>query len=518
MPELDPIAFKRNGGLRLDLPLGEVSREEAIDLLDVDWRSDVLTVRDGAKKLSQAEPASPYDVLFPHSTERLLARFGKKTIAVLKNGNGIPGSGWGDATGVTVDTAEQHLAFSRLGTPGGTYTYIADRINTLKRFDGVNFAEPTATIDGEAGKAMPKGDFLATWIDGGNRLVVAGAGSGGPGGMAATASHVFFSLPGSAEEYESTAYVILDPGDGEAIHGCCEWGGQIFVFKETRMFVFYSVSADSEGKPIFNFRTVDLGTRVRQPGTTSGEQIVAGREGVYFVSENGVWVTTGGEPTLLSDALAPLSDIAPSDDFPGPASDTFGERRFKQARGISFCDEQLYVGLALDAGEEGPVTRMLKLDLRTLDWTVWTVLINCFLVWNEDTSYNHSRLFFSVRNAGDKNIYLFTPDAEEDPHVDIEPRWQSGFYDLDNADEKTFTTFKIWGSGKVELSVAEDYGDVGDAFECNLGEGMAIAQLQDQRGQTATLFSHKLSGAGPWSVQRMHRYLQSTRVPATQNP
>jgi hypothetical protein len=500
-----PIPFTNFGGLILNKSLDDVGADNAIDLLDVDWPSSasVLHSREGAKALTAAA-AFNYNSLFAHSDTRLLTRRGVKTLVVVENA-GV------EIAGKEATTAERHLAFARVGTPTASYSYIADQENTLKRYDGTSFTEPKATVDGVAEKAMPKGKSLATWTDEGNRLVIAGtAPNGGPNGAISSGSHVWFAKPGEPEGYESTAFVQLDPGDGENIVGCCVWSGMLFVFKETRLFVFYGVSADDAGKPVFNFRSVDLGTRILPPGVNTGEQIVAGTDSVYFVSNDGVWATTGSEPALLSADLDPL---AHSQALIGPAATTFGTRRWTDAKGIAVVGEVLYVGLG--AAE---VDRLLKFDLREQRWTVWSASLFSMAAWNEETATHRMRLFFSGSGAGNKKLYFYTPAENADPTVAMEPRWQSGFYELEEADEKTFVATKLWGTGEVTVKVAEDYKALGNGVKYKLGVAPAIAQRQKQRGQSATLFSHQFSGAAPWSVQRLDRYLRETRVPETQKP
>lgn len=507
---LDPsqATFSSFGGLVLNQPLDEVGGEAAIDLLDVDWvgSSGVLKSREGAKVFTAEAGAANYETLFAHSDTRLLANRGKTLVALSSS------TAKELASTATVQEGT-HLAFTRIGTPSASYSYIADSIHTLKRFDGTTFTEPTATVDGVAAKAMPIGVFLATWTDGGNRLVVASTGgtTGGPGGATSNPSYVWFSNPGEPQSYESTAYVQLDPGDGEEIVGCCVWNGQVFVFKETRLFVFYGVSADTEGKPEFNFRSIDLGTRILRPGSGSergtGEYIVVGREGVYFVSNDGLWMTTGGEPTLLSEDLEPLAD---SQALIGPAATTLGSLRWLSVKGVCFYEDVLYIGLGATS-----ITRLLKLNLRTLDWTVHTAALNSMAAWNEETTTHRMRLYFSASSASLKHIYFYTPAENTDPTVTMEPRWQSGFYDLQNVDEKTLTNVKLWGTGTVNLKVAEDFGALGSATSYALGESTVIAQAQKNKSSSATLFSHQLSGTAPWSIQRLSRYKREDRVPGT---
>lgn len=501
-----PIPYSEYGGLVLNQPLDVIGSEKAADLLDVDWDSvsGMVRSREGAKAFTAEPAAANYDQLFAHSDSRLLARRGAALVP-LKNANGK------EVAGKEATVKEKHLSLTRVGTPAASYTYIADTEETIKRYDGTDFSSPTATVDGEAGKAMPKGQFLSTWIDEGNRLVVAGTpANGGPNGAISSGSHVWFSEPGNPEGFESTAFVQLNPGDGEQIVACCAWGGLIFVFKETRLFVFYGISPDNEGKPIFNFRTVDLGTRILAPGSKTGDVAVAGGEGVYFVSNEGLFVTTSNDPSLLSDDLAPLASTRP---LVGPAAATIGDLRWTDAKGVYFANNELYVGLG-----ESAVELLFKFDLGGLRWTVWSAALNAIAAWNEEETGHRTRIFFSASDVAHKSIYFYTDEVDEDPTVDMEPRWRCGNYEVEDADEKTFVNAKLWGTGVVTLKVAEDYKDLDVGTEFTLGVAPAIAQEQHQVGQAATLFSHEFSGDAPWSVQRLDRYLRETRVPETQKP
>lgn len=499
-----PIPFTQFGGLILNKPFDDVGADNAIDILDVDWDASLSTLRtrEGAAAFSPADAASSYDALFGHSLTRLLARRGATLFALNGEGNEIAGK--------SAATNEKHLAFAKLGTPSASYTYIADQENTIKRYDGTDFTSPTAKVGEVLGAAMPKGKFLAVWPDGGNRLVVAGTtAGGGPNGAISSGSHVWFSMPGNGEEYEPTAYVQLNPGDGEEITGCVAFGGMILVFKETRCFVFYGVSADNDGKPVFNFRSIELGTRLRPPGPKRAENVIAGNDSVYFVADHGVYATTGAEPSLLSDDLAPLAESTP---LIGPILTTLGTRRWVNAAGIAYQGEALYVGL--ESG--GVVDRVMKFDLRSQSWTIFTAALNCLVAWNEQTN-NRARIFFSGTGAGNRRVYFYTPATDVDASAaDLEPRWQSGFYDLEDADEKTLVNAKMWGTGEVTLKVADDYGELGKGTVFKLGASPKIAQAEGQKGQSATLFSHQFSGAAPWSVQRLDRYLRESRVPETQ--
>lgn len=499
-----PIPFTQFGGLILNRPIDDVGADNAIDILDVDWDTSLSTLRSrpGASAFSPADAASSYDVLFGHSLTRLISRRGSTILVLNEEGKEVAGK--------TIAGNERHLAFAKLGTPSASYTYIADQENALKRYDGSDFTTPTANVGEAKAVAMPKGRFLAVWPDGGNRLVVAGTtAGGGPAGAISSGSHVWFSMPGNGEEYEPTAFVQLNPGDGEEITGCVAWGGQILIFKETRCFIFYGVSADDDGKPVFNFRSVELGTRMRAPGAKHGENVIAGTDSVYFVADHGVYATTGAEPSLLSDDLEPLAHSEP---LVGPILTTLGTRRWVNAAGIAYMGEAIYVGLE----EAGIVDRVMKFDLRKQAWTIYTAALNCLVAWNEQTN-NRARIFFSGTGAGNRRVYFYTPATDADASAaDLDCRWQTGAYELESADEKTFVQAKVWGTGEITIKVAEDYKALGKGVKFKLGVAPAIGQAQHQLGQTATLFSHQISGTAPWSVQRLDRYLRETRVPETQ--
>lgn len=514
MPDLEPaITVDEFDGLRLDVPPARIGPSAAYDLLDVDWDTrGALGSRMGVAAL--ASPANTYNRIFGAGVQfeplgetfAMLARRGELLVEI---------DAAGKETGETLKVSTGRLNFAQMGIGTLTpITYIANQNETVKKYDGSAFSSPTATVDGIAGKAMPRGHFVANWQDGANRLVVANTTlEGGPAGAGGGPAHVFFSEPGQPENFESTAYEQLNPGDGQQIIGMCAWGRNIFVFKETYCFVFYGISSDEEGKPIFNFSTIDLGTRAIAQAGAGSPNVIPGREGVYFLAQDGVWVTTGGAPVRVTEALD-FSDQrrAPRAELGGMAFPSWNH-----ARGIAYLDGCVYVGIGEEGGEgEIAQKRMFKIDLATGRVAYWKTELLCFTVW-ASTWAGVPRLFFSGAGTH-KGIYYFTPETDEDPVVAMDPYWVSGLYDLEDPDEKGLTETKLWGTGEVDVAVAEDYGDPGEAKTFKLGEGEAVAQAQHQRGQAATLLQHKLSGAAPWSVQRITRYLRDSRVSGTEKP
>lgn len=379
---LEPITFEQFGGLRLDQALNEVGSDAAIYLRDVDWDGTTTKIRsrDGFQKLKASEATGPYKGLFPHSSTRLLAvkRVSAEEVKIVA----LDRDGEEKTTAAWSATAAKSC-FTRIGTPSASYTYgrAATTSHKVVRFDGTSFTEPTATVDGAGSKEMPKGNLMATWPDGGNRLVVANTGSeGGPNKASSSASHVWFSNPGAPESYESTAYVQLAPGDGEEITALTVYGGRVFAFKETKFFVFYEPRTDSDGKPVFDFYEVTLGEGARMKRATSellaetSDQIACSApDGVYFCTSNGIYWSTGGAPSKISAALKPLEEVTP---FDGPMADLLdGESETFRwpATGVASLGDRLVVRR---------YEFMFLYDIPTDAWTCWRMPAVSMAVWH----------------------------------------------------------------------------------------------------------------------------------------
>lgn len=657
---------------------------------DVDWDGSLgkLRSRDGFQKLKAADATGPYKGLFAHSSQRMLAvkRVSGASVKIVA----LDSFGAEKVEATWTATAAKSC-FARYGTPSASYTYCRANISTHKvvRFDGTAFTEPTATVNGVAGKEMPRGALMVTWPDGDNRLVVANTANGeGPGGAASSGSHVWFSDPGSAESWHTVApeanFVQLSPGDGEEITAMAVYGGQVFVFKQTKFFVFYGVSVDSEGGPEFNFREVSLGdgSQMRRAASaelteTSDQLATTSPTGVYFCTTDGVYVTTGGGPQKISQALRPLEEVSPFDgpmaEFLNGATETcrwpaagiiaLGQRLVVKRYEYLFiydiptnawtCWRMTSVSLAVWTGlsgggsealtgtpstvvdnnteaEEGTtaawsnpgnakvidsvystvnvvaagVTHLLKatgLGLAVPETaTIVGVVVGCrrhqagservvqdFRVslvkagvlqaenkksltpWeNADTTQTYGgaadlwgttltpaqvnaanfgvglqvynvigvsnealvdgfivTVYYTLPESSSgarprlfatsgKSVYWTGPAAEEQAGLRT-PEYQIGFYDLGSEDEKTLEYMKVWGSGNISIAVAKDFGPVGAPKAFKLGVAPAIAQARSNMSATATLHSHRLSGAAPWSIQRVVRYLRETRVAGT---
>lgn len=158
-----------------------------------------------------------------------------------------------------------------------------------------------------------------------NRLAAANFAATGdsPSGANGYPSTVFFSNAGVPDTFGANNYVHLAPGDGEQITGMVAYKDFLFVFKESKFFVFYGETIGPDGStPEFNYRTVNIPVgMVKRNGGLGTSSIAAGRDGVYFEAGNRLYVTDGGLPRWVTERLwvaeGPFdsSNVTASDEF-----------------------------------------------------------------------------------------------------------------------------------------------------------------------------------------------------------
>src|SRR6476620_11522536 len=524
------VIYNRFGGLRLDLPIDEVGSEQAIDLLDVDWTSfsSSLESRMGAELWSKS--TSLYNQLYG-------CRLAGQTYLLSRRGSGIVAL---DTEGNEEVTAGQagtsRLVFAPYGTPSAEYIYSGSgSSDTIKRFDGAAFTIPKVTLGGRRIIKKQKAQGLVTWPDGGNRLVVLGvspSGNTGPGEVASSTSHVWFSEPGNAESYESTAYVQLSPGDAENIIDGCLWNGLVFIFKKTRIFVFYSVSTDEEGKPVFNYRTIETGgAPVSTPAYWGGSCCVVAKDGVYFMTDEGLYLTTGSTPRKVSGQIDVLRL---GTRFEGPAAETFEKTitaksgdeitrqlRLDDATGIFIYRDRIYIPLYESSpvgGDPEPGHSLtLIYDTEHDAWLVWSGKVRSFGSISRGGS-EEAQLFFSAFGGG---IFRHAADLTEDEHVEMDPRWQSGFDDMGLEDEKELVGSRLWGRGQVTLSGFKDFASkpvFSDVLTLTPAQGETHAHKYSEKSQRGAFSGHRLQLTPGSRVDRLVRYLRGTRVPTAKSP
>lgn len=448
-----PVTFEQFQGLDLK---SAPDQSACVDMLNVDITLDGnLRTRDGTVVFSNSDTnaSSPPGSLFAYnslSSPQLILVARDVTLGGLRyyavSSVGVLGAGFDSAGGLGQCSAAQ------IGTASGSFMYITNGSSSgiyPVRYDGATFTQPTVTVDGVGGKQGPFSKLLvASPID--NRLVTAGTlnGTSGPNAATSSTSHVWFSEPGLPESYLSTSFVQLTPGDGEQITAAVSWRELVFVFKQTKFFVFYGTSTDSTGKPIFNYRAVAGAGAEPSAGNIGPPYAVAGSDGVYFANSAGVFKTTGGAPVKISTPLDPIWQGGLSSFWQGGAVTGLG------VNSLTWHNERLYVTLTTTVATLGNL--MLVYDPRAG--------VDRWLVWQVGTAQTIYPVAFAPTVGGPKGLYfahgkrvrVFSAAATDDAGTAIRSRYRSGF-GFGGPDETTVRETILDGSGMPTLQWSRDW-------------------------------------------------------------
>ena len=311
-------------------------------------------------------------------------------------------------------------------------------------FDGTSFTRPTMTVDGTAGKAMPKScaitampkDDVVFWcgFEGPND---------GPGGAPSNPSMLFTSQFGDPMSCKALDYVNLRVGDGDKIMGATAWREFTFVFKQRAYWIFTG-QMTSSGITTYYRRPVDTGI-----GLIARHACVSGRDGVYFVGPEGVYRTTGGEPELLSELIAPIFTGAPSPYYTGGTINRAAAEKIR----IAYFDEKVYVYVPV--GDATDTNRVLVYDTQAKSWTIWAKRIGAAAPFDDPT--RGRRLVHAVVTDSSFQLQRLEESARTDEFSDFLGFWRGGFLDFSDQTVKTMVENKLWGHGLLSVRVGGDY-------------------------------------------------------------
>ena len=441
-----PVSFPRfDGGLNLRDQPDVVDPTQAIDALNVTFTTrGAVKQRDGYAKLTLSGGTNRYDSLAAFyktdGTRHLVAGAGNRLEAIDTGGAALSSD--------TTPTSAPHF-FARFGGPTAERLYIANGSDSVKHWDGSAFTTPTYT------GTNPNGRFLAvtSWD---NRLAnarISGTSAG------ANPSSVIFSEQGDPHTWKVAApdrtFVDLTPGDGEQIMGMVSWREFLFVFKESKFFVFYGTSVGANGYPVFEYRAVTAGV-----GLASSRALAVGRDGVYFLDRKGVYRTQGEEPEQVSDLIDPI--------FLGAAGDFYRGGVLSQGAitncAMTWIDERIY--LAFPTGSTND--RTLVFDPRYGWWTLWDLpaaALTGFRVGNsEDLCFAYA--------SGTNHIARVSSLYTNDDAAAITSRWKSGWTDYDSPVIKAVRESKLWGRGQIQVGIAKDFTDPRSYDSVNFDSGL----------------------------------------------
>ncbi len=450
-------------GLNLRDKTDAVRPGEAIDALNVLFtETGAVRQRDGSAKFTASALTNRVDSLEPFytssGTKQLLCGCGSRLEALNTSGSVVA-----SATGLT---ASKIWDFARFGAPGSEVAYAGNGNDTLRKWDGSAWSAPAGA---------PKAGALAVMaVDQGNRLVASRfeTTDGGPGGGTSNPSRVYFSEPGAPETWTSSNFVDLTPGDGEAIKAVVAWREFVIVFKETKFFAFYGTTTSAAGTPLFNYRTIDAGK-----GLVSPRAVAVAPEGVYFLDRTGVYRTGGGEPELVSSAIAPI--------FDGSASVFFLGGVLNHAQ-ISNCamgyhGRRLYLSYPVGS----TIDRTLVYDPQYDWWTLYDLPASCFASFRISSQ---AELVFGWA-SGTNDVIRHASNYTNDAGVAISSRWRSGWFDYGDPSVKTIRESKGWGSGKFQIATSVD-------FQSGTGTLVNV----DATDPTATQWGGSTWGGGSWDT------------------
>ena len=479
-------------GLNLRDKPDAVDQQECIDAMNVQFseRGAILT-RPGYQRLVNSTITGLTSFENTAGLKRLLTIVGSNLVAYTTAGSSVTTS--------SVTDDDSPMDYARIGTPGNEYLYLSNGTD-FRRFDGSSFSTPAG---------MPEGRVLTVQATD-NRLVSTGflGATDGPGGATSSPSHVYFSDAGEPESWDTDNYVQLTPGDGERIIGAIAWQGLTFIFKETKFFVFYGNSVDAGGDPVFNYRPVEAGA-----GLAARQGLAKTERGVFFVSEEGIYLTTGAAPIKVTDRVDPIWEGGASPYYTG------GLINDLSSCSLAAHEHRLYMGFSTSGGQ-----RVLVHD-PDAGW---------FSLYNLPAAYVHA--FNDALYFGDTALNKHASNLSDDNGADIAAHWRSGWADLGSPDVKVIRSSKLWGAGDVFIARQEDFlRGLGNeellAFtatsapqwneeEWNISSWASQAGLepkQTRRAVRGTTFSTNLRGTAPWAVHRLDHLVRQVRQPGIED-
>jgi hypothetical protein len=466
---LDPVVIDQFSGLDLR---ADPEQSACVDLLNVQLEQGYLRSREGYTELLAVASGSRIFRIGNHTDGSILFVDENADMNSVNLTTGV-------RTTVTANLTNDSGPYVSFGGTGGQRTYYGygDASTQFSRItEGPVAITPTITNPGSTDNSV-FGVCLAVSPND-NRLVWC------------SGHRVYFSGAGTPETFGANDYVDVDPGDGEYITAALSWRDLVFVFKESKYFVFYGTSTSSTGTPVFNYR------KVRTKGATFQHGACAGPDAVYFHSDDGIYMTTGGEPTCISRELDPLWNRSPVPAaFQGSAMDYVTD--MDAGGGLAWYRGRLYVSVSMD-GTDTPTDMLVWTP--GLGWSLWDVA-----GYSPLAATGERALVFAYA-AGAKQIGKFDLFSQAtDAGTAIVSRYRSGFGDLGSPGvEKTVRETELTGIGSPSFAWSRDFGSLDTAVAVTLGTSPATARGRHRVAKRGSVLSWQVSAAsGAWRLNRV---------------
>ena len=471
---LRPVVIEQFPGLDLRQDPGDSAG--AIDMANITLEPGRVRVRDGTSLL-YTPATTPNN--FYYLSQMFDDGVGRCIVGAVSNGAANllairPGTGLVASIGATINQAG--CSGTTFGTPSVTRFYLANP-GQSHLFEWTGAAWSDVTGSSPAGAV----DVVAV-SPGDNRLVV----------IASPIHKVSFSNPGVALTFGANDFVQLTPGDGEFIQAAYVFNNQLFIFKQTKFFVFYGNSTDSTGNPIFNYRTVNTGIGISESYFVPRPQAACvGDDGIYFIGPGGIYRTSGGPAVRISQALQPWFDGTTGPYWAGP------------------------VRVSTNADMQRLAWLNGKLYYSTPDCIfVWDRALNAWSWWNfavtamGSSSTNNvasSPAYLALGALGaPSNIRLVRPTLTTDNGTAIVSRYRLPFETYGQPGQKRIREVIVEGSGAPTISVTADWSSAGITKALTLGTAPAISKDRMHNAWRGRAFSLQLSASsGAWAVNRV---------------
>lgn len=249
-------------------------------------------------------------------------------------------------------------------------------------------------------------------------------------------SRVFFTDANDPETLPGDNFIDLLPGDGEQIIGMANYRNDLFVFKQNNFWRFYGNTTDATGGPVFNAVQVHHG--LGTPYRVYGKMVCSGTEGVYFLGADGVYLTTGGVPQKISQAIDPIFNNDGSDAI---FSDYFGASQVLPE--LYYVGGRLYLSWHETINTTAMPAQVFVYDPPTQQWMYWRMLDGRMANLYSIVGFKRSNLteevphfLFTTTQSPTVNSvisYLDPTQIQDEDHaisVSVNGRYQSNFMDL----------------------------------------------------------------------------------------
>jgi hypothetical protein len=370
-----------------------------------------------------------------------------------------------------------------IGTPTADLLYVTSPYggSVMKRWDGTTWTSPAG---------FPAAVQVLAHNQTDNRLV------------ACVGTKVSFSDPGDPETFGANNYVNVGVGDGEQIHGAAWFNNQLFIFKRTKFYVFYGTGTDSTGEPVFNYRAVDTGLGM---WAYAPQGVCVGADGVYFLSNDGIYRTTGSPPVKVSSPLDPFFDGT----VQAPWSYGVWDPTSVSQR-LLWLDGRLYAALTSTGGYK----LLFTWDARVNAWTVSGHRTSALAAFPTSTSADAALGLAFGSLTGPGNFYRRDLAATTDAGTVFASRYRTAFESMGSPLRKRAREAILEGTGSPILQWAHDWGQLEAGAAVSLGAGPNPTTARRRFAVRGRQFSLQVGTAsGAWSVNRIQVNVDQPSAP-----